>query len=225
MSSNRVRISGVLFVSLLALAASACGSNSKAQTTIAPADTAKPVSTTPVGTGAATTPVDTGAATAPVGTGASTAPVGTGASASSSTLPPTHTILELAGQTGTLTTLLHLLDVAGMTTTLQGTGPFTLFAPTDAAFKKMDPATLDKITKNPEVLKQLLQYHLVDGRVTTKDLNQGFVATAEGSQVALQSTPKLPTLNGLTIVRAGRGTNGTILIVDSVLIPVDIKLP
>lgn len=218
MSSNRIRCSGVILVSLLAFAASACSSDSKTQKTIAPADTAKPAITTPVGTGAA--------ATTSVDSGVSTAPAGTGAAASSTSLAPaTKTILELAGQTGTLTTFLHLLDVAGMTKMLQGTGPFTLIAPTDAAFKKMDPTTLDKITKNPEVLKQLLQYHLVEARVTAKDLASGFVATAEGSQVALQPTKKLPTLNGLTITRAGRGTNGTILIIDSVLIPVDIKLP
>ena len=122
-------------------------------------------------------------------------------------------------------TMLGLLDTAGMTTALEGTGPFTLIAPTDAAFKKMDPGTLDKISKSPEVLKQLLQYHLVDGRVTSKDLSAGFVATAEGSQVALRATSQLPTLNGLIIIKAGRATNGTILIIDSVLIPVDIKLP
>ena len=122
-------------------------------------------------------------------------------------------------------TMLGLLDTAGMTTTLEGTGPFTLIAPTDAAFKKMDPTTLDKISKSPEVLKQLLQYHLIDGRVTSKDLSAGFVATAEGSQVALRATSQLPTLNGLIIIKAGRATNGTILIIDSVLIPVDIKLP
>lgn len=112
-----------------------------------------------------------------------------------------------------------------MTTALNGTGPFTLIAPTDAAFNKMDATTLDKISKSPEVLKQLLQYHLIEARVTSKDLASGFVATAEGSPVALQATSKLPTLNGLTITRAGRGTNGTILIINSVLIPVDIKLP
>ena len=199
MSSNRIRTSGVILVSLLAFAASACGSDSKAQTTIAPADTAKSASTTPVDTGASTT--------------------------STSLPPPTKSILELAKEAGTLTTMLGLLDTAGMTTALQGTGPFTLIAPTDAAFKKMDPTTLDKISKSPEVLKQLLQYHLVDGRVLQKDLAAGFVATAEGSQVALGATSNLPTLNGLTITRAGRATNGTILIIDSVLIPVDIKLP
>jgi transforming growth factor-beta-induced protein len=150
----------------------------------------------------------------------------TAASTTSTSLPPpTKSILELGKEAGTVSTMLGLLDTAGMTTTLEGTGPFTLIAPTDAAFKKMDPATLDKISKSPEVLKQLLQYHLIDGRVTSKDLAAGFVASEEGSQVTLGATSSLPTVNGLIVDRAGRATNGTILIVDSVLIPVDIKLP
>ena len=153
------------------------------------------------------------------------APADTTAASTTSLPPPTKSILELGKETGTVSTMLGLLDTAGMTATLEGTGPFTLIAPTDAAFKKMDPATLDKISKSPEVLKQLLQYHLIDGRVTSKDLAAGFIDTVEGSQVTLGATSSLPTVNGLTIDRAGRATNGTILIVDSVLIPVDIKLP
>lgn len=194
-STSPIRTSAVILVTMLAFAAG-CGSDSKTQSTIAPADTTR---STPVARGAPTT---------------------------STSLPaPTKSILDLAKEAGTLTTLLGLLDTAGMTTSLHGTGPLTLIAPTDAAFKKMDPATLDKFSKNPEALKQLLQYHLIDDRVTSQDLTAGFVATAEGSHIALAATPKLPTLNGLTITKAGRATNGTILIIDSVLIPVDIKLP
>jgi uncharacterized surface protein with fasciclin (FAS1) repeats len=153
------------------------------------------------------------------------APADTTAASTTSLPPPTKSILELGKEAGTVSTMLGLLDTAGMTTTLEGTGPFTLIAPTDAAFKKMDPATLDKISKSPEVLKQLLQYHLIEGRVTTKDLTAGFIATVEGSQVTLGATSSLPTVNGLIVDKAGRATNGTILLVDSVLIPIDIKLP
>jgi uncharacterized surface protein with fasciclin (FAS1) repeats len=157
---------------------------------------------------------------------ATTAAGTTAASTTSTSLPaPTKSILELGKETGTVSTFLGLLDTAGMTSTLEGTGPFTLIAPTDAAFKKMDPATLDKISKSPEVLKQLLQYHLIEGRVTAKALTAGFIDTLEGSPVTLAATSSLPTVNGLTINKAGRATNGTILLVDSVLIPVDIKLP
>jgi transforming growth factor-beta-induced protein len=157
----------------------------------------------------------------------SIAPDSTGPAGSTGSIPaPTKSILQLAKEEGTLTTLLKLLDTSGLTATLGGNGPFTLVAPTDAAFRKMDPDTLAKISSSPTVLKQLLDYHLVNGRVGTNNLAAGFVATAEGTSIALQQTTgQLPTLNGLIIRKAGRATNGTVLVVDSVLIPVDLKLP
>jgi uncharacterized surface protein with fasciclin (FAS1) repeats len=147
-------------------------------------------------------------------------------STTSTTLPPpTKSILELATAEGSLTTLLRLLDQAGLTATLEGTGPFTLVAPTDAAFAKMDPTTLEKISQNPDVLKSLLQYHIVPARITTNDVAAGSVKTMEGSTLALQPTSRLPTVNGLTVTRGARATNGTILVIESVLLPVDLKLP
>jgi uncharacterized surface protein with fasciclin (FAS1) repeats len=139
--------------------------------------------------------------------------------------PPTKSILELAKAEGSLTTLLGLLDQAGLTATLEGAGPFTLVAPSDAAFAKMDPTTLQKISQNPDVLKSLLQYHMVPARITTKDVAAGSVKTMEGSTLALQATSRLPTVNGLAVTKGARATNGTILVIESVLLPVDLKLP
>jgi uncharacterized surface protein with fasciclin (FAS1) repeats len=159
-------------------------------------------------------------------TAAPAATTTTAAATPTSSLPaPTKSILQLAKEEGELTTFLGLLDTAGLTETIEGDGPFTLVTPTDAAFKKMDPDTLDKISKNPEVLKSLLLYHLINGRVTSKDLSAGFVTSVEGTTIALQPTDQLPTVNGLIVTRAGRATNGTILVVESVLLPVDLKLP
>lgn len=153
-------------------------------------------------------------------------PTTVAASTTSTTLPtPTKSILELAKDEGQLTTLLGLLDKAGLTSTLEGTGPFTLVAPTDAAFAKMDPTTLDKISQSPDVLKSLLEYHVVERRITTKDVDAGGVVTMEGSTLALQATSNLPTVNGLNVTRGARATNGTILVIESVLLPVDLKLP
>lgn len=159
---------------------------------------------------------------------ATTTAVPTTVAASTTTttvVAPTKSILELAKAEGQLGTLLGLLDKAGLTATLEGTGPFTLVAPTDAAFAKMDPTTLDKISQNPEVLKSLLQYHIVERRITTKDVDAGGVVTMEGSTLALQPGSKLPSVNGLAVTRGARATNGTILVVESVLLPVDLKLP
>lgn len=145
--------------------------------------------------------------------------------ATSTTAAPTKTILELATTDGSFTTLLHLLDVAGLTATLQGAGPFTLMAPTDAAFAKMDPTTLQRFTDNPDVLKSLLEYHLVASRITPKDVTAGSILSVEGSSLALQASSGLPSVNGLAVTKGARATNGLILVLESVLIPVDLKLP
>ena len=209
MSSMRIRGRVVVLAGLIAVLGAACGSS----------DTSKPTATT---LAAAPTSTTIGVTT----TVGSTEPSSTAAPTPSSTLPPpTKSILELAQGDPTLTTLLHLLDVGGLTTVLEGGGPFTLIAPTNDAFAKMDPDTLDRITKSPESLTSLLDYHLIPARVTTQDVTAGFVTTVEGSTLALRATTKLPTINGQSISKAGRATNGTILVIKSVLIPVDFKLP
>ncbi|MEO8264599.1 MAG: fasciclin domain-containing protein [Ilumatobacteraceae bacterium] len=206
MSSMRIHGRVVMLAGLLSMVAAACGGS----------DSSSSPSTIGL---APTTPTTISAAT-------TTAPTSTDVPTPSSTLPPpTKSILELAQGEPTLTTLLHLVDVAGMTTLLQGDGPFTLIAPSNDAFAKMDPDTLDRITKSPESLTALLNYHLINARVTTQDVTAGFVTSAEGSTIALQATTKLPTINGLSVTKAGRATNGTILVIESVLIPVDFKMP
>ena len=206
MSSMRIHGRVVMLAGLVSMVAVACGGSdaSSSPSTIGLS------STTPTTIAAATT----------------LAPTSTAVPTPSTTLPPpTKSILELAQGEPTLTTALHLLDVAGMTTLLLGDGPFTLIAPTDDAFAKMDPDTLDRITNSPESLTALLNYHLINARVTTQDVTAGFVTSVEGSTIALQATAKLPTINGLSVTKAGRATNGTILVIESVLIPVDFKMP
>jgi uncharacterized surface protein with fasciclin (FAS1) repeats len=195
----------VILVGLFAMTASACSGSDDA--------TATSVATT-------TSVVELTTTTAPAAASTTTVPAST-----STVAAPTKTLLELATEEGRLGTLLGLLDTAGLTATLEGAGPFTLIAPIDDAFKKMDPATLDAISKSPEVLAQVLNYHLIGGPVLQADLDAGFVQSTEGSPIALQATDKFPTFNGQTVIRAGRATNGTIVLIDSVLLPIDLKLP
>ena len=169
-----------------------------------------------------TAPVTTVAASTSV---ASTQPSPTTVPATSTTAAPTKSILKLVTDDGSFTTLLHLLDVAGLTATLEGTGPFTLIAPTDAAFAKMDATTLQRFTDNPEALKSLLEYHLIASRITPKDVSAGSVVSVEGSPLTLRATSGLPSVNGLNVDKGARATNGLILVLDSVLLPVDLKLP
>ena len=155
---------------------------------------------------------------------ASPAPGSTVKAAPSTTPAPTKSILQLARSEGALSTLLGLLDKAGLTTLLNGSGPFSLLAPTDAAFAAMDKATFDKISADTLLLKSVLQYHVVAKRISTKDIKAGSVTTVEGSILTLKATAQLPTVNGLTVTRAARGTNGTILVIESVLVPPDVKV-
>jgi len=133
--------------------------------------------------------------------------------------------LELAKGEGSLSTFLRLLDSAGLTSVLAGPGPFTLLAPNDAAFAKMDQTTLDKISHNPDALASLLRYHVIIKRLTNQDIAAGFVTTMEGTTLTLRATSSLPNVNGSKTIRGARATNGTILVIDSVLLPVDLKLP
>jgi uncharacterized surface protein with fasciclin (FAS1) repeats len=193
----------VLSVSLSLLGVSCAGSN---PSVVAPTTTASPTSLAPSST--------------------RLSPPSSSGSATSTSVPrPTKSILELARAEGSLSTLLRLLDTAGLTSVLAGPGPFTLLAPTDAAFAKMDKTTLDRISQSPDALASLLRFHVIIKRLTKQDIAAGFVTTMEGSTLTLQATTSLPIVNGSKTIRGARATNGTILVIDSVLLPVDLKLP
>lgn len=157
-------------------------------------------------------------------TSASSGPT-TVAAAATTTVAPTKTILQLATAEGSLTTFLKLLTTAGLTDSIDGAGPYSVLAPTDAAFAKLDPASLDKLTKNVDLLKDVLKYHIVLKRISTKDVTAGKVTTLEGSVLALKAGGRFPTVNGLTISKGGRATNGSIFVIDTVLVPPDKTLP
>ena len=83
---------------------------------------------------------------------------------------PTKDILTTATDAGNFTTLLTAIEAAGLTETLKGAGPFTVFAPTDEAFAKLKKADLDKLLKNKKNLAALLNYHVVAGSVKAADV-------------------------------------------------------
>src|SRR4249920_416972 len=103
--------------------------------------------------------------TAPAATPApTTAAPSTAPSASAAAM--TKDIVESATEAGSFKTLLTAVKAAGLVETLQGTGPFTVFAPTDAAFAALPAGTLDGLLKDPAALKKILLYHVVSGAVT-----------------------------------------------------------
>ena len=149
----------------------------------------------------------------------------TTAGAATTTVAPTKTIVQLATAQGSLSMFLKLLTTAGLTDSVDGAGPYSVLAPTDAAFAKLDPASLDKLTKNVDLLKDVLKYHIVLKRISTKDVTAGKITTLEGSVLTLKAGGRFPTVNGLTISKGGRATNGSIFVIDTVLVPPDKTLP
>jgi uncharacterized surface protein with fasciclin (FAS1) repeats len=138
--------------------------------------------------------------------------------------PAAGDIVETAVGAGQFKTLASLLTTAGLVKTLQGKGPFTVFAPTDAAFAKVPRATLNKLAKDKKLLRQVLTYHVVKGNVPAAQvvkLNGNTARTVNGSSVAVSLKSGKVFLNGSTRVTATnvKASNGVIHVIDKVLLP------
>jgi uncharacterized surface protein with fasciclin (FAS1) repeats len=133
----------------------------------------------------------------------------------------TGTIVEVASSTEGFSTLVTAVSAAGLVDTLNGEGPFTVFAPTDDAFAALPAGVLDALLlpENKDVLTQILTYHVVPGQVMAADVTDGEVATVEGQSVTL-STADGVTVNGAKVIQADVVTsNGVIHAIDAVLLP------
>jgi uncharacterized surface protein with fasciclin (FAS1) repeats len=131
-------------------------------------------------------------------------------------------IAQTAPEPGSLKTLLAAVKAAGLVETLQGKGPFTVFAPTDAAFAALPAGTLDGLLKDPAALKKILLYHVVSGSVTSdKVVGLTSAASVEGSPIAISVKDGTVYLNGSTkVVTADvMASNGVIHVIDKVLLP------
>ena len=133
-------------------------------------------------------------------------------------------IVEIAQQTPELSTLVDALVAADLTGALSGPGPFTVFAPTNAAFANIPADELNNIIANPALLTALLQYHVVSGDVKSTDLSNGPVQTLlSGQTVDVNVSGGGVTLNGSSKVTTADidASNGVIHIIDEVLMPED----
>ncbi len=130
---------------------------------------------------------------------------------------------------GHFNTLVAALKAAGLEDTLKGPGPFTVFAPTDAAFSKLPPGTLDNLLKpeNKEQLKKILTYHVVAGKVMAEDVVKLHSAkTVEGGEIAIKNASDGVMVNNAFVTTADiAASNGVIHVVDKVLLPNPILLP
>ncbi len=153
-------------------------------------------------------------------TGASPAPTG----ASPAPTAATKDIVAIASGDAQFKTLTKALGAAGLVTTLQGKGPFTVFAPTDAAFAALPKATVDDLLKpaNKAKLTKILTYHVVPGSVVSTSLKSGDVKSVEGSSLKVAVNAGKVTVSGANVVKADiKATNGVIHVIDKVLMPPD----
>ena len=131
------------------------------------------------------------------------------------------TIVDVAVGAGNFSTLVAAVTAADLVETLSGTGPFTVFAPTDDAFAALPAGVLDALLlpENKTVLAQILTYHVVSGMVMAADVKDGDVATVEGQNVKL-STMSGVTVNGAKVIAADvMASNGVIHAIDAVILP------
>ena len=134
----------------------------------------------------------------------------------------TKNLVELAQANGSFKTLLKALDAAGLTKTLQGTGPFTIFAPTDEAFKKLPQDALRELLKpeNKEVLVKVLTYHVVPGKVLSSDLKSGEVKSLQGDPITVKVDSNGVRVNDAKVTKADiQGSNGVIHQIDVLILP------
>lgn len=132
-------------------------------------------------------------------------------------------LVQVAVEAGQFGTLLRAVQAAGLVEVLRGEGPFTVFAPTDAAFAKLPAGTVESLLRNTEQLKAVLTYHVVPGRVMARDIvsnGQLRTTTANGAQLTARARDGEVRVGNATVVAADVGaSNGVIHVIDEVLLP------
>ena len=134
-----------------------------------------------------------------------------------------HDIVDTAIKAGSFNTLVAAVQAAELVETLKSKGPFTVFAPTDEAFSKLDKATLESLLKpeNKDQLVAILTYHVVAGKVMSTDITGNMEpATVNGSTINIKLSNGKVMINDATVITADVDTdNGVIHVIDKVLIP------
>ncbi|AFY82506.1 fasciclin domain-containing protein [Oscillatoria acuminata] len=140
----------------------------------------------------------------------------------STTAMSQQTIAEIAAGSDSFTTLTTALEVAGLTDTLSGEGPFTVFAPTDEAFAALPEGTLEQLLQpeNRALLVEILTYHVVEGSVMSGDLSTTEVPSVEGRSINVTVDEGSVRVNSANVVQADiEASNGVIHVIDQVIIP------
>jgi uncharacterized surface protein with fasciclin (FAS1) repeats len=130
------------------------------------------------------------------------------------------TVTDTAARTPQLSTLNRLIADAGLADTLRGPGPYTVFAPSDEAFKAIPAKTMAELAGNKELLKSVLSYHVVPGKVPAAEVKNGNVKTVQGANVALAKSGSFVTVEDAMVTQADvPASNGVVHVIDRVLMP------
>jgi uncharacterized surface protein with fasciclin (FAS1) repeats len=131
-------------------------------------------------------------------------------------------IVAVASGNGSFKTLVAAVKAAGLVETLQGKGPFTVFAPTDEAFAKLPAGTVESLLKpeNKEKLVAILTYHVVPGKVMAADVKSGMVKTVNGKELDVKAWSGKVSVDGAKVTAADvAASNGVIHVIDTVVLP------
>jgi uncharacterized surface protein with fasciclin (FAS1) repeats len=135
---------------------------------------------------------------------------------------PKETIVGIAAGNKDFSTLVAAVKAAGLVDTLNGDGPFTVFAPTNEAFAKLPAGTVEDLLKpeNKAKLTAILTYHVVAGKVLAADVKTGKVKTVQGGELDVKVADGGVTVDGAKVVKTDiLGKNGVIHVIDSVVLP------
>ncbi|MDQ9170213.1 fasciclin domain-containing protein [Oxalobacteraceae bacterium R-40] len=129
-------------------------------------------------------------------------------------------IVDTANNARTFKVFVTALKKSGLAETLQNAGPYTVFAPSDEAFAKLPPGTLNALMKDKEKLNRVLSYHVIQGKVLVTEIKPGKTNTIQGEPLTLTSDNGKVTVNGANVTQSDlQADNGIIHEIDAVIMP------
>ena len=133
---------------------------------------------------------------------------------------PAKNVVETAVDAGNFNTFATAINAAGLTDVLAAKGPFTVFAPTDEAFKKLPSGAYDALLRDSAKLKAILNYHVIPGYSMAKDLKSGELMTLQGTALTASVSPSDVKVNGARVTQSDMiATNGVVHVIDTVIMP------
>lgn len=129
-------------------------------------------------------------------------------------------IVDTAIAAGSFKTLVKAVQAADLVDVLKGKGPFTVFAPTDEAFAKLPPGTLEALLKDKDKLRAVLTYHVVPAKVMAADVKTGAAKTVQGKSIAVKAGAGGVMVDAAKVIKTDIvADNGVIHVIDSVIVP------